>query len=278
MFSFRSQEMQCSVASALFLLLAGTSATAQNSKVVHPTQTLWSKLEINDFGENGKWGYGLDVVIRRKNEFGTGSIAMSPMRESIRPWINYQFSPYARLSISPLGYMNTNEYVAVPADLLREPYHEFRSTIQFFNHIKQAKGKIMHTWRYRYELRWQERPGEDAYRYTNRFRFRYRIRYILNTNDFYENKTVYLMASNEVGINIGRNVVWNTFNQNRLYLGAGVRFLTAVRGELRYVDRFRTRGATGYEFDLDRGLMVCLYVDMLRRVGSKDIPTVRFVD
>jgi hypothetical protein len=101
---------------------------------------------------------------------------------------------------------------------------------------------------------------------------------MLNSTDFYENGTAYLMASNEIGINIGENVVWNTFNQNRLYLGVGVRFLTAVRAEVRYVDRFRTRGATGFEFDHDKGLMVCIYVDQLRRVGSKDIPVVRFVD
>lgn len=256
-----------------------TCATAaQDSKVVYPTQTFWSKLEVNDFGESGKWGWGLDGIIRRKNEFGQGSIFMSPMRESIRPWVHYQFSPLSRLSISPLGYMHTTEYVANPEDLLREPYHELRTTLQYFHHQKVAKGRIMHTWRYRYEFRWQERPGSDEYRFTNRFRVRYRIRYLLNSKDFYENKTAYLMASNELGINIGENVVWNTFNQNRLYLGIGIRFLTAVRGELRYVDRFRTRGATGFEFDLDRGLMACIYVDMLRRVGSKDIPMVRFVD
>jgi hypothetical protein len=261
----------------LYVVLAG-GLLAQDSKVVYPTETFWSKLEINDFGESGKWGWGLDGIIRRKNEFGEGSIFMSPLRESIRPWVHYQFSPLARLSISPLGYMNTTEYVAKPEDMLRPPYHELRTTLQFFHHQKVAKGRIMHTWRYRYEFRWQERPGTDEYRYTNRFRFRYRIRYMLNTTDFYENKTLYLMASDELGINIGENVVWNTFNQNRLYVGVGMRFLTAVRAELRYVDRLRTRGATGYEFDLDRGLMVCVYVDMLRRVGSKDIPIVRFVD
>ncbi|MCW5898251.1 MAG: DUF2490 domain-containing protein [Flavobacteriales bacterium] len=253
-------------------------AKAQSSKVVYPTQTFWSKVEINDFGETGKWGYGVDGIIRRKNEFGEGSIFMSPMRESIRPWAHYQFSPYARFSLSPLGYMNTTEYVAKPEDTLRAPYHELRTTFQFFHHQKVAKGRVMHTWRYRYELRWQEQPGRDEYRYTNRFRFRYRIRYLLNSDDFYADKTMYLMASNEIGINIGRNVVYNTFNQNRLYLGVGMRFLTAARVELRYVDRFRTRGATGYEFDLDRGLMVCVYVDQLRLLGSKDIPQVRFYD
>jgi hypothetical protein len=50
----------------------------------------------------------------------------------------------------------------------------------------------------------------------------------------------------------------------------GVRFLTAVRAEVRYVDRFRTRGATGFEFDHDKGLMVCIHVDDLREGQGTD--------
>lgn len=261
-----------------FLFTVGVSAQGPSTKTVYPTQTFWSKLEINDFGETGKWGWGVDGIIRRKNEFGQGSIFMSPMRESVRPWAHYQFSPMSRLSISPLGYMRTTEYVGKPEDTFRAPYFELRSTVQFFHHQKQAGGRLIHTWRYRYEFRWQEVPGQDSFRYTNRFRFRYRLRYVLNTDDFYTDKTLYLMGSGELGINIGENVVYNTFNQSRWYLGIGYRFLTAARVELRYVDRMRTRGATGFEFDHDQGLMVCIYVDQLRRLGSKDIPQVRFFD
>lgn len=262
----------------LAILAMVMEVAAQTSKEVYDSQTFWSKLELNDFGASGKWGYGVDGIIRRKNEFGSGSIFKSPMRESVRPWVHYQFSPLARLSISPLGYMNTTEYVVKPGDELREPYHELRSTLQFFHHQKAAKGRIMHTWRYRYEFRWQEQPAQGTYRYTNRFRFRYRVRYLLNSDDFYRDRTLYLMGSNEIGINIGSAIVWNTFNQNRLYFGVGLRFLNAARVELRYVDRFRTRGATGFEFDQDRGLMLCVYVDQFRALGSKDIPQVRYYD
>jgi hypothetical protein len=262
----------------LSLAALATSLDAQSRKEVFNSQSLWAKLEINDFQDKGPWGWGLDGIIRRKNELGRGSIVQSPMRESVRPWVHYNFSPMARLSISPIGYMNTTEYVGVPEDRDRAPYHELRSTIQFFHHHKQLDGRLMHTWRYRYELRWQERPGQEDYRYSNRLRFRYRARLGLNSNDFYRNNTAYLMVSNEVNLNMGREVVFNTFNQNRLYAGVGYRFLTAARAELRYVDRFRTRGATGYQFDHDRGVMLAVYVDQLRLLGSRDIPRVRFID
>ncbi len=264
--------------SCIAIVFAAAPALAQARKEVFNTQSLWTKFEVNDFQDRGPLGWGADGIIRRKNELGRGSIVQSPMRESFRPWVHYNFSPYARLSISPIGYMNTTEYVGVPEDRERDPYHELRTTFQFFQHFKQFDGRLMHTWRLRYELRWQERPGEDAYRYSNRVRFRYRARLGLNSNDFYRNNTAYLMVSNETNLNMGREVVFNTFNQNRLYAGVGYRFLTAARAELRYVDRFRTRGATGFQFDHDRGVMLAVYVDQLRLLGSKDIPRVRFVD
>ncbi|MBK9255129.1 MAG: DUF2490 domain-containing protein [Saprospiraceae bacterium] len=251
---------------------------SQDSKVVYPHGVFWSKLEVNQIFDN-KIGIGADFVLRRKNAFNEGSIFDLALRESFRPWIHYQFSPYARLSFSPLGYMHTNEYIGKESDLNREDYYELRTTLQFFHHVKQLKGRLMHTWRYRYEWRWQETQNSDEFRYLNRFRFRYRIRYLINTTDFYENGVWYAAVSNEIGLNIGKSVVLNTFNQNRLYVGIGYRFLNACRAEIRYVDRFRTRGATGFEFDHGKGLMIGFYIDQFSKVSSsKDIPTVRFYD
>lgn len=251
---------------------------APTSKQVFDHRIAWSKLEINDFGDAGTWGWGIDGIVRRKSIPGDGSVIAAPLRESVRPWVHYQFGPYARLSVSPLGYFNTNEYAATPAELERPSYRELRSTVQFFHHAKQLDGRLMHTWRYRYELRFQERAGLDDWRRFDRFRFRYRARFALNGNDFYENGVIYAMVSNEIGLNIGRQVVWNTFNQNRVYAGLGMRFANSARAELRYVDQFRTRGATGFQFDHGRGVMLAMYVDQWRTLGSRDNPVVRFFD
>jgi len=261
-----------------FLMVCScTILYAQPSKVIYNHKTFWSKTEVNEIFDNSKLGVGFDFVYRTKNELGEGSRFTSLMRASYRPWIHYQFSPYARFSLSPIGYMETEEYIGKPEDYLRPPYHEIRTTFQFFHHLKQAQGRVMHTWRYRYELRWQEQPLLDDYRYFTRFRFRYRIRVGLNSSDFYANKTLYAAVSNEIGLNMGKNVVLNTFNQNRLYIGMGYRFLTAARVELRYVDRFRTRG-TGFEFDSDKGIMLGIYIDQVSLLGTKDILKVRFFD
>ncbi|MCW5923037.1 MAG: DUF2490 domain-containing protein [Saprospiraceae bacterium] len=251
---------------------------AQDRKVIYPHTVFWSKTEINQLDKRQQWGVGLDFVYRRKSGLNDRNMFAEPLRESIRPWVHYQFSKNARLSISPLGYMHTNEYLGKESDLLRPDYYELRTTFQFFHHQRAANGKWMHTWRYRYELRWQEQPGRDDFRFLSRFRFRYRIRYIINGNNFYDDKTWYVAASNEIGLNLGKNVVLNTFNQNRLYVGLGYRFLDAIRTEVRYVDRFRTRGATGFEFDHGRGLMIGIYVDNLTSIGKPDQYVIKFTD
>lgn len=259
------------------LFLISITVTSQDRKIVYPHSVFWHKTEVNEFF-NEKFGVGADFVYRSKNEMNQGSMFDSHNRTSFRPWINYQFSKTSRFSVSPIGYMHTNEYIGKPEDYDKPEFHEWRSTLQFFHHYKHRNGKWMHTWRYRYEFRWQERPGNDDYRFLTRFRFRYRIRYMINSNDFYDDKTLYAMASNEIGLNIGKNVTYNTFNQNRLYIGVGYRFLNTVRAELRYVNRFRTRGATGIEFDSDNGFMLGIYIDQLSNLWKSDIQKVRFAD
>lgn len=264
----------------IFLLssiILAINVRAQDSKIAYPHNVFWNKTEVNEIFEN-KLGVGLDYVYRSKNEMNTGGMFDSHARTSIRPWIHYQFSKNARLSVSPLGYMYTNEYIGKPEDYDRLPYHELRTTFQFFHHYKHNNPKWMHTWRYRYELRWQEIAGTDDYRNLSRFRFRYRLRYVINREDFYENNMLYAAVSNEIGLNIGKNVTYNTFNQNRLYVGVGYRVLDVARLELRYVNRFRTRGATGIEFDHDQGIMLGIYIDQLSGFWNKKDEKIRYSD
>ncbi len=265
------------IALAGFLLFLNLHSSFAQERVTYPHAVFWHKTEFNEIFEN-KWGFGLDFIYRTKNELNQGSMFDAHLRTSIRPWVNYQVSKNARLSFAPLGYMYTTEYVGKPEDLSRLPYHELRTTFQFFHHYKHLNNRLMHTWRYRYEMRWQENPNTEQYRYFNRFRFRYRLRAMLTNSDFYENKVIYFAGSAELGLNFGKNVYLNTFNQNRVYLGIGYRFLNAIRAEVRYVDRIRTRGATGFEFDHDRGLMIGIYIDQLSNIGKRSFRPVKYVD
>lgn len=262
----------------IFLFVLPFTKSAQNNgdnRTIHKHAVFWHKAEVTEIFPS-QWGLGADFVYRRKSTLDSRNPFETHMRTSIRPWVHYQFSPYARLSLSPVGYMLTDDYVAVPEDLLRDGYHEYRSTLQFFHHLKQLDGRIIHTWRYRYEVRFQSQE-DGNYRYFNRFRFRYRIRYLINSSDFYTNGVVFAAFNNELGVNFGKEVPY-PFNQNRTYLGVGYRFLNAARIEMRYVRRFRARGSVGNTFDLSNGVMIAINIDQISNLGGKLIPEVKFYD
>jgi hypothetical protein len=175
-------------------------------------------------------------------------------------------------------YVRTNEYVSTPEDYDRLPYEEYRITLQFFHHFKHGNGRLMHTWRYRQELRIQERPVEEHYRVTNRHRFYYRLRCVLTGNHFYRNNTRYAFGANELHMNIGVNDLPVSFSQNRMSLGMGIRVLNSVRIEAMYFDRLRSNRGQLNVFDRAQGMMFGLYIDQITSIGRKDIDPVRFVD
>jgi hypothetical protein len=263
--------------------LVAQTVTLPSEKIVYPHNVFWHKTEVHEMFNQGKgpWGVGLDFIARTRDELQDGDRFGTLYRVKFRPWINYQFNERARFSLSPIALMRTVEYVGKPEDIPRVPYKEWRTTFQFYHHSYSVGKKFMHTYRHRYELRWQERQNDlGTYRFFMRYRIRYRLRYMINKDSFYKDRVWYGMFSNELGINIGQNVVMNTFNQNRLYVGIGHRFANTIRAELRYVDRFRARGSTGFEFDHAKGPMFALFVDQVSGISfRKDkLPPVRLFD
>jgi hypothetical protein len=249
-----------------------------SQRVSYPHTLFWNKTEITEIFENSNFGVGVDFIHRRSNVMNQGHMFSRHLRTSVRPWVHYQISPYARFSISPLGYFASNGYIGKEEDFDRPAFHELRTTFQFFHHTTQMGGRFMHTWRYRYELRNQYQPASEDYRFYNRFRFRYRLRVILNTPDFYTPGMVYLAFNNEVGLNFGKNVNTNIFNQNRVYVGVGARMLNAMRVELRYVNLYASRGNNPYEFDNGQGLMVAVSVDQFSYIGRRYTKPIKFTD
>ncbi|WP_143090846.1 hypothetical protein [Thermoflexibacter ruber] len=125
----------------LFLFLNKTSF-AQSGKIVYPHRVFWYKFEINQLDKNNRFGVGLDFVYRRKNALNQGNMFQERLRESICPWFHYQFSSYARFSLSPIGYMNTHEYTGKIEDFQRRPYHEWRTTFCSFTTLNNWEGKL----------------------------------------------------------------------------------------------------------------------------------------
>lgn len=262
----------------LVVFLLAFSVFGQDSKTIYQHGYAWHKATASQFfGDESPFGAGIDIIHRRGTKFDGSNPYEHYMRTSIRPWFHKQFGPNARLSISPLGYFDSQPYLATEDDTLRPNSYELRSSLEFFHHHKQMKGRLMHTWRYRLEYRNQKRDNADDFRTFARLRLRYRLRYMLNAPDFYTQGVIYAAGSSELAVNMGSEIVYNTFNQNRIYLGIGFRFLNAARIEFRYLDRFRSRGS-GFEFDRGKGFMVSLTIDQINLLGRRYTQPIKYAD
>jgi hypothetical protein len=260
------------------LITASFGALAQTQgKQIYRHGLLWGKIEATQIFEDKTWGIGGDVIHRRGTDLDGRDPLERGLRTSYRLWLHVQLGTDARFSVSPLSYHTTEAYLGKAEDLDVPNSYELRSSAQLFHHLRQKQGRLMHTWRYRLEYRHRSNIGETDFTSFMRLRLRYRFRYMLNAPDFYTPGVLYAAGSAELGLNMGRSIVYNTFNQNRIYAGIGYRFLNTARVELRYLDRFRSRG-TGFEFDHGRGVMLLLMVDQITYLGRRYTKPLKYAD
>lgn len=255
--------------------LKPVSINGQNDKIIYPHKAFWLKSEVTQIFDNN-WGVGIDYFFRSSNTLGQGSIFDRWHRHSYRPWVYYQFDKNLRASISPLSYFTTQDYIGKESDLSKTPYYELRTTFQLIHHHKMMGERLTHTFKHMLEVRYRNIFEDEGYVFT-RYRMRYRLRYLLNRDYYAEQGMMYSYISNEVMTSFGKNVVYNMFSQNRIQLAFGYRFHRSSRIEMRYMNRFRSRGS-GYEYDRTHALMVGVFVDQLSSLFGKDIRPVKFYD
>jgi|GEM_PF-1338483 len=260
----------------VLFVVAKSIAQQRDNKQIFNHSYLWGKVEATEIFEGKTWGIGADVIHRRGSGLDSSDPLERGFRTSFRPWMHFQIGSDARVSVSPLSYHHTRPYLGLEDDLLAPNLYELRSTVQFFHHLRQQKGKLMHTWRYRLEFRNRTTVEETDFRHFFRLRLRYRFRYMINEPDFYQPGVLYAVGFAELGLNMGNTVVHNIYNQNRFYLAIGRRFFNTARLEIGYIDRFRTRGPG--QFDHGRGLMLSLTIDQLSYLGRKYTKPLRYAD
>jgi hypothetical protein len=237
---------------------------AQNERQILDNRIIYNKMTIYDFvDKDKKWGWDLDVVMRRQSQLGEGGIGQigaHPLRFSIRPWIAYQPTKYTRISFNPIGVFSSAPRYPQESDLGRAFERELRTTLQI-NHSTYYN-RFNFTHRLRFESRWRGIDNEDGPIHNWRVRYRIRTRIPLNTNYFYTNKTLYLSQYSEIHTEFGKNYGLNYLSQNRNYIGLGYRFWDWARVEVGYLHQYNIR-TNLRDVDLSRGPFFYLFVDYL---------------
>jgi hypothetical protein len=213
-------------------------------KEVKNQQQSWISLNtILKFNE--KWSMLTDFHVRRNDFISQDSFYF------IRGGIGYM--PNSKILFA-LGY----------AHMWLAPTKPEWSTFSNENRIYQQAqlspriGNVSILHRIRNEQRWQEKITNDKPTGDNRFTDR--VRYLLSFNIpvFKKSSMPSLIISDEILIHFGKEVVYNTFDQNRFFVGIKQTISPKLSFDFGYMNVYQQK-YSGYQYDSNHTLRLFFY-------------------
>lgn len=121
-----------------------------------------------------------------------------------------------------------------------------------------VQGKIRYLFRIRNEQRWQESLNYDGS--TNKVSFSNRVRFLFSVNiPIFENQYLpSISLADEVLIAFGEDLVYNTFDQNRIFLGIKQRISKNISFDFGYMNVYQQK-SSGYQYDSNHTLRLFFY-------------------
>ena len=217
------------------LTLCKINAFAQtNTKETREQSQSWFSIN-STIRLSKKMGMMADLHERRNN------FIADPSFHFVRLGVNYWLKDNIILTA---GYA---QLWAAPA---KAGWHHYALEKRVYQQIQISTkvGKIGLLNRLRNEQRWQEKIVND--KFTNQYKFTDRVRYLLSmTIPVFKNPHYpSLVLSDELAIQFGKEVVYNTFDQNRLFIGIKQPVCKALSFDLGYMLLYQQK-ATGYQYD-----------------------------
>lgn len=149
-----------------------------------------------------RWGLHLEGQWRRAN------LGLAWQQLLLRPGVNFQLNKKVMLT-GGYGFVETYRYGDYP---FRENFPEHR----FFEQANFTQKFLGLEWQNRLRFEQRNFKGYVA-RYENRFRYMLRTSIPLK----FDNGKNYIALYDEIMLNYGKNVTFNTFDQNRAYIAFG---------------------------------------------------------
>lgn len=221
------------------------SQTTPKKDINEQIQTWVSLNTVTKFSDH--WGIAADAHIRENEFFDSNNFYF------LRGGVTY--IPNASVSITG-GY----------AHMWLAPTKEGWSTYANENRIYQQAqlitkvGKVSVLQRLRNEQRWQEKMANDEP--TGELKFTDRVRYLASfTIPVFTNKKLpYLVVSDEILIQFGKEVVYNTFDQNRLFVGIRQNINPKLSYDFGYMNVYQQK-SNGYQYDMNHTLRLFFYLN-----------------
>ena len=186
------------------------SLKAQNTKSTKKFNQLWFSYH-NQTRLTEKWELSADVQLRTREDF-----VDQFSQRILRLGLSWYLNSVTKFSV---GYAYSTVYTTVVNKNITQPEH--RPWQQFQWETKHGKAKLVQ--RVRLEERFRREILHDTI-VSNNYKFNFRIRY----NIGYEiplskyglvPKRFSLILNEDISINLGKEIVYNYFDQNRLFAG-----------------------------------------------------------
>ena len=220
-----------------FFLFSISSLDAQiKQKEINKQDQSWVSINSTVRLSN-KWGFIADLHERRNNFLKDASFHF--VRFGVDYWINDNITLVA-------GYAHLWSAPAKAGWKTFANENRIYQQVQMFSKIN----KITVLQRLRNEQRWQQKISND--KPTADKKFTDRIRYLLSfTVPVFKNPNYpSLVLSDELCVQFGKEIVYNTFDQNRLFIGIKQKITKDLSFDLGYM-LLKQQKASGYQYDVN---------------------------
>lgn len=142
----------------------------------------------------------------------------------------------------------------------KQEWHHFAGEHRVYQQLQlnSVITKIKIVQRLRNEQRWQEKIVNDDF--ANRYKFTERVRYLLSVTVplFKSPARPKLVLADELAIQFGDEVVYNSFDQNRFFAGVRQQISKTWAFDLGYMQVYQQK-ASGYQYDKNHTLRLFFY-------------------
>lgn len=219
----------------LFLLLVAFcllvfKSYSQSEKIIIEDKQVWLGY-FNQTRVSEKWGLWLDFGYRSNNEF-----VKSSFQSLVRPGVTYYINNNLRLSA---GYAYFFHYPGITNRTVGQPEHRIWEQVQWTQKFKKFSLRQAVRIEQRYRKKYADNDHlSSEYGYNNRIRYNLGVLVPLFGVES-QPKSLSLIIGNELMINFGRQVLYNYFDQNRIYGGLGYQLTKDLNINLLYINIFQ---------------------------------------
>jgi hypothetical protein len=231
-----------------------TSAQLPVKEVNHQTQ-FWTSINSTSRISN-RWAIIGDIHIRRNNGIQDPSFYLVRVAPQFAILPNFTVAAgYAHMWIAP----TRSDWQAF--------VNENRIYQQAIFNTKLGRTNLLQ--RIRNEQRWQQIIIDDKatgkWRFTNRVRYLISVTIPVSKNDWVPKPVV----AEEILFHFGKPIVYNTFDQNRLFIGIRQKLSNNLSFDLGYMNVYQQK-FSGFQYDMNHTMRFFFYYTPDFRKGQKN--------